>query len=242
MKRREFIVLVGGIGGLPFAARAQTTKPTIGFLGSGTPSSQKDQTEAFVRRLRELDWADGRVAIAYKWAEGHAGRDAEIVAAFVQQKVDVILASGAVAALAAKRATSTIPIVFPVVNDPLGSGLVASLARPGGNVTGLSLQNPDLAGKRLELLREIVSGLRRLAIMVNLENPGAVAEMHDVQAMLPKLVSKPSMWKYESPRTSRPASTSLRATPALFMSAVKRSSSPTERASPASRLRHVCRP
>lgn len=188
MKRRDFLALLGiAATDLPFPARAQTSRPTIGFLGSGTPSSQKDQTEAFVRRLRELNWTDERVAIAYQWAEGRANRDVEIAAEFVRQKVDVILASGAVAALAAKRATSTIPIVFPVVNDPLGSGLVASLARPGGNITGLSLQNPDLAGKRLELLREIVPAMKRVGIMFNVANPGAVAEMRDVQAMLPKL-------------------------------------------------------
>jgi putative ABC transport system substrate-binding protein len=188
VRRRQFGSLVAAAVVWPFTARAQAAgRPTIGFLGSGTPASQKGQTEAFVRRLRELDWTEDRVAIAYEWAEGRAGRDAEIAAEFARQKVDVILASGAAAALAAKRTTSTIPIVFPVVNDPLGSGLVASLARPGGNVTGLSLQNPDLAGKRLDLLREIVPGVRRLAIMANAGNPGAVGEMRDLQAMLSKL-------------------------------------------------------
>jgi putative ABC transport system substrate-binding protein len=188
MRRREFVAFLVAAPALPLAARAQPKLPTVGFLGSGTPSSQRDQTEAFVTRLHELGWTEDRnIAIAYRWAEGHAGRDAEIAAEFVRLKVDVILASGTAAALAAKRATPVIPVVFPVVNDPLGSGLVASLARPGGNVTGLSLQNPDLAGKRLELLREAVPGLRRLAILTNAGNPGAVLEMRDIQAMLRRL-------------------------------------------------------
>lgn len=140
---------------------------------------------AFAQRLRELGWIEGnKVAIAYRWAEGRADRYTEIMGEFVARKVDVVLASGFVAVAAAKRATSSIPIVFSVVNDPLGTGLVSSLARPGGNVTGLSLQNPDLAGKRLELLRETVPSLRRLAILANGSNPGAVVELNDVKALL----------------------------------------------------------
>ena len=189
LKRREFITLIGGATvGWPLVVRAQDKLPTIGFLGSGTPSSQKEQLTAFVQRLGELGWTEGRnVTTAYRWAEGRAERYAEIAEEFVQLKVDVIVASGGTSVIAAKRATSAIPIVFPVVNDPLGSGLVASLARPGGNITGLSLQNPDLAGKRLDLLREVVPGLRRLAIMVSVGNPGAVGELNDVQAMLRKI-------------------------------------------------------
>src|SRR5215472_4095929 len=164
MRRREFISLLGG-GAIawPVAARAQqaTKLPTIGYLGSGTPSAWSPWTAAFVQRLRELGWIEGRnIAIEYRWAEGRPERYAEIAAEFVQLKVDVIVTTGA-AALAAKQTTSVIPIVFAVANDPIGSGLVAGLARPGGNVTGLSVQARDLAGKRLEFFREVVTDLRR---------------------------------------------------------------------------------
>jgi ABC-type uncharacterized transport system substrate-binding protein len=139
-------------------------------------------TAAFVQRLRELGWIEGRtIAIEYRWAEGRDERFAEIATEFVRRKVDVIVTPGT-ALLAAKQATSVIPIVFAVANDPVGSGFVASLARPGGNVTGLSLQSTDLAGKRLELLREIVPGVRGLAIIAHVGNPGAVLEMAEVQA------------------------------------------------------------
>jgi putative ABC transport system substrate-binding protein len=189
VRRRAFISLLGGAAAIwPLAMRAQGRPPTVGFLGSGTPSSQKDQGAAFVQRLHELGWTEDRnITIAYRWAEGRAERYAEMAADFVRLKVDVILASGAVSVVSAKQATSAIPIVFAVVNDPIGTGLVASLARPGGNVTGLSLQNPDLAGKRLDLLREAIPGVRRVAILANVDNPGAALEMRDVQAMLRKL-------------------------------------------------------
>ena len=186
MRRREFITLLGGAAAAwPLAARAQQPAklPTIGFLGASTPSAESQWVAAFVQRLRELGWIEGRtVAIEYRWAEGRSERFAEIAAEFVRLKVDVIVTSGTAASLAAKQATSVIPIVFAVAGDPVGTGLVASLARPGGNVTGLSNQATDLAGKRLELLREVVPGLRRLAIMANVGNPGAVLEMGEVQA------------------------------------------------------------
>jgi putative ABC transport system substrate-binding protein len=135
-----------------------------------------------VQRLRELGWTEGRtVAIEYRWAEGRDERFAEIAAEFVRLKVDVIVTTGG-AAYAAKQATLVIPIVFAVANDPVGSGLVAGLARPGGNVTGLSVQAPDLAAKRLELLREVVPNLRRLAILVNIGNPSMAFEIGEVQA------------------------------------------------------------
>ena len=134
-------------------------------------------------RLRELGWIEGRtVAIEIRWAEGRRERVAEIAAEFVQLKVDVIVTSATPPTLAAKQATAVIPIVFAAVSDPVGPGLVASLARPGGNVTGLANQNSDTAGKKLELLREAVPGLRRLAIMANVGNPAAVLEMGEVQA------------------------------------------------------------
>jgi putative tryptophan/tyrosine transport system substrate-binding protein len=184
--RREFITLLGGTAAAwPLAARAQqpVKLPTIGFLGAATSSSYGQWVAAFVQRLRELGWIEGRtVAIEVRWAEGHTERLAEIAAEFVQLKVDVIVTHSAVPVLAAKQATSVIPIVFAVAADPLGTGLVTSLAHPGGNVTGLSVQWTDLAGKRLELLREVVPGMRRLAIMANVDAPAAVLEMGEVQA------------------------------------------------------------
>jgi putative ABC transport system substrate-binding protein len=186
MKRREFITLIGGAAAAwPLAARAQQPGKlrTIGYMGSTTPSAQSPWTAPFVRRLRELGWIEGHnLAIEYRWAEGRNERLVEIAAEFVRLKVDVIVTYSAAPVLAAKQATSVIPIVFPAAPDPLGSGLVATLARPGGNVTGLSTQSTDLAGKRLELFREVVPGLRKLAIMANGGNPGSVREMGEVQA------------------------------------------------------------
>jgi len=184
MKRREFITLLGGAAAWPLAARAQQPAklPTIGFLGSTPPSGQSQWTAAFVQQLRELGWIESRtVAIQYRWAEGRSERYAEFVAEFVRLKVDVIVTVGA-AVDAAKQATAVIPIVFAVAGDPVGSGLVASLARPGGNVTGLSNQASDLDAKRIELLREVVPGLRRLAIMANVGYPVAAQEMQEVEA------------------------------------------------------------
>ena len=141
-----------------------------------------------MQRLRELGWIDGRnVAIEYRWAEGRTERYAEIAAEFIRLKVDLIVAPTTPGAIAAKQATSVIPIVFVGANDPVGTGIVTSLARPGGNVTGLSAQQPDLAGKRLELLREVVPSLRRLAIMGNVGNPGAELDMRGIQATAPML-------------------------------------------------------
>jgi putative ABC transport system substrate-binding protein len=185
MKRREFIRLLGDAATLvafPLAARAQQPKPpTIGFLGTGAFSAWNQWTPAFVQRLRELGWIEGRtVAIEYRWAEGREERYTEIVAEFVRLKVDVIVTGGA-ALPAAKQATSVIPIVFALAGNPVGSGAVASLARPGGNVTGLSSVATDLAGKRLQLLREVVPGLRRLAIMANVGYPSALLEIDEVQ-------------------------------------------------------------
>ena len=155
---------------------------TIGYLGTTTTLIQSQWVAAFVQRLRELGWIEGRtITIEVRWAEGHPERYAEIAAEFVRLKVDIIVTLGG-AVLAAKQATSVIPIVFAAANDPLDTGLVASLARPGGNVTGLSAQAPDLAGKRLELLREVVQGVHRLAILTNVDYPAAVLEMDEAQA------------------------------------------------------------
>ena len=183
--RRKFLATLGGAAAVwPLIARAQQAGrlPTIGLLGVGTASGWVYFTGAFVHRLRELGWIEGRtVAIEYRWAEGRRERFGEIAAEFIALKVDVIVTGGDAAA-AAKQATSVIPIVFALGLDPLGSGLVANLARPGGNVTGLSFQSIDIAGKRVELLHEIVPQLRRLGILVNVGNPQSVLEMGAAQA------------------------------------------------------------
>jgi putative ABC transport system substrate-binding protein len=186
MRRREFIRLLGGAAAAwPLAARAQHAKklPTIGFLGASTPSVASQWVAAFEKRLREHGWIQGRtVAIEYRWAEASTERYSEIAAELVGLKVDVIVTWASAPVLAAKQATMLIPIVFAAQMDPVGAGVVASLARPGGNVTGLSIQQTDTAGKRLELLREVVRKLGRLAIMGNAGAPGAVLEMREVQA------------------------------------------------------------
>ena len=188
MKRREFITLLGGAAAWPLAARAQQAGklPTIGFLGAEA-TAWSGYITAFTERLRALGWIEGRtIAIEYRWSEGRPERVTEIAAEFVRLKVDVIVTNGpAVATL--KQATSVIPIVFAVALDPVGGGLVASLAQPGGNVTGQSTQQSDLAGKRVELLRDVVPRLRPLAIMLNVGYPSAVLEMGEVQAAARRL-------------------------------------------------------
>jgi putative tryptophan/tyrosine transport system substrate-binding protein len=186
MRRRDFIAILGGAtAGWPLTARAQQSGklPTIGYLSSGTPSTDNQRVSAFVQRLRELGWIDGRtIAIEVRWAQGRPAALAEIAAELVGLKVDVIVTTGTPQVLAVKQRTSIIPIVFAVAGDPVGNKLVASLARPGGNITGLSLQQTDLGNKRLELLREVVPDLRRLAIIGNVGNPSIPLEMDDVRA------------------------------------------------------------
>jgi putative ABC transport system substrate-binding protein len=184
MRRREFITLLGGAATVwPLAARAQQAGklPVIGFLGADA-AAFSPWTAAFVTRMRELGWIEGRtIAIEYRWSEGRPERYAEIAAEFVRLKVDIIVTVGS-AVPTLKQATADIPIVFAVAIDPVGNGLVASLARPGGNVTGLSIQAAELAGKRLELLREVVPQLHRLAIMFDVGNPQPAREMDETQA------------------------------------------------------------
>ena len=182
-QRRDFITLLGGAVAWPMAARAQqSAMPVIGILGAASASAWAQWTDAFVKRLRELGWVDGRsVTVEYRWAEGRSERYSEIAAEFVRLKVDVIVTSGG-AVLATKEATALIPIVFAVAADPVGGGLVESLARPGGNITGLSSQMADAAGKKLELLREVVPALRTFAILANVRYPASVVEMSKVQA------------------------------------------------------------
>jgi putative tryptophan/tyrosine transport system substrate-binding protein len=185
VRRREFISLLGGAAvSWPLAAGAQEggKRATIGLLGSGTAAAQSNWTAAFVQRLHELGWSEGRnLAIEYRWGEGRSERFAKLADELARLKVDVIVTHNTPPTLAAKQATSAIPIVFATAGDPVGTGIVASLARPGGNVTGLSSQSPDAAGKRLEILHEVVPGLRRLAVLTDVANPFTEREKGEVQ-------------------------------------------------------------
>ena len=183
--RRELLAALGGAAATwPLAARAQQPKvPTIGFLGSGTASTAEVWVVAFGQRLRELGWIEDRtIKIDLRWAEGRHDRSVEIATEFVRLKVDVIVTYGSEQVQIAKATTSTIPIVFALAGDPVGSGLVTSLAHPGGNVTGTSSQNADLTGKRFELLREVVPNLRAVAVLFNGNNPAYRLEVGIVRA------------------------------------------------------------
>ena len=186
MQRREFITLLGGAAvAWPLAVGAQQPDklPTVGFLVPNTRSAATEWIDAFVLRMRELGWVEGRtVAIEYRWVEGRSERFAEIAAEFVQLKVNVIVTSGTPAVMALQQATSVIPIVFATAGDPVSTGLVASLARPEGHTTGLATIGDELAGKRLELLREAVPHLSRLALMGNVNNRFTVLELSQVRS------------------------------------------------------------
>jgi putative tryptophan/tyrosine transport system substrate-binding protein len=191
MRRREFIALLGGaLVASPLAARAQQAKklPTIGFLGATSAVVWNSFVGAFLQRMRELGWIDGyNLAIEYRWAEGREERYTELAAELVKLKVDVIVTGGTAAVIAVKKATSAIPIVFATAGDPVGTGLVTSLSHPGGNVTGLSNQQTDLAGHRLELLHEVAPNLQRVALLGNVNSPNVGLEMDAVQAAAKRL-------------------------------------------------------
>jgi putative tryptophan/tyrosine transport system substrate-binding protein len=186
LRRREFITLLGGASAWPLAARAQPQERTrrIGiFLGGAQSELVEAWIRAFQQEFDRLGWSEGRnIAFIQRWGEARPERSAEIAAELVRLGVDAIVAGGTPPTIATMRATATIPIVFVGAGDPLGTGLVASLAKPGGNVTGLSNQNRDVAGKRLALLRELVPDLRRLGILGNPDNPSEMLEARDVAA------------------------------------------------------------
>ena len=184
MTRREFITLVGGAAAWPVAASAQQSEQVrrIGFLGPLSEQTQLQWTTAFVRGLRDHGWIEGTtISIDYRWAEGRSERAAELAAELVQRNVRVIVTAGTETTLAVKQATVNIPIVFASASDPVGTGLVGSLARPGGNVTGLSNQSADVIGKRMDLLHEVVPSLRKLAVMANVGSPIGLLEMREVE-------------------------------------------------------------
>ena len=188
MRRREFLTILSGAAMAPLIwpddalAQQPRNSPTIGFLGTTTPTIWSANVTAFQNRLRELDWIEGRnVSIEYRWAQGRDDRYAEFASELAQQKVDIIVTAGTTAVLALKKATSTIPIVFAAAGDPVRTGLVSSLSRPGGNVTGLSNLQTDLGGRRLALLREILPSLKRVAVLGNVESPLIALEMEGVK-------------------------------------------------------------
>jgi putative ABC transport system substrate-binding protein len=185
MRRRDFVTLLGGAAALPLAAQAQqsTRVATIGFLGATSRSTQGQIASELVQRLRELGWRDGQnLVIEVRWAEGRPEQYAKIAAEFVSLNVDLIVTYAVPAIRAAKQATSTIPIVFAAASDPVENDLVASLAHPGGNVTGLSTQSADLAGKRIELLREVIPALHNLAVIGDVTASNTLIEMQKVAA------------------------------------------------------------
>ena len=182
MKRREFITLLGCAVAWPLASRAQGRIPRVGFMGNSTAALEANLVDSFREGLRELGYEEGRnIAIEYRWADGQYERFAALVTELIAAKVDVIVTAGTPAALAVKKATSTVPLVMVAVGDPVGTGLVPSLARPDGNLTGLSSVAPDLEGKRLELLREIVPSVSRIAVFLNSVNPFHATSMRQAQ-------------------------------------------------------------
>ncbi|HEY6983855.1 ABC transporter substrate-binding protein [Reyranella sp.] len=211
MRRRAFIA--AGATAIPLGAWGQQpgARPTIGYLGANSAAAQARWTTAFVERLRELGWVEGRnIAIEYRWSDGRRERYSEIASEFVALKVSVIVAAGNEASSVAKRATSTIPVVFPVAGDPVGTGLVASLARPGGNLTGLSIQQTDLASKRVELIREVIPGCRRIAIMGNVGSPNSVKDMAAVESTIRALGLEVSIFGIRGADDIAPAFGSLK--------------------------------
>jgi putative ABC transport system substrate-binding protein len=181
MRRREFItILSGATATWPFAARAEPKIPRVGYMGNSTQALEANLIGAFRDGLRELGYDEGRnIVIEYRWADGNYAQFPTLVAELIAAKVDVIVTAGTPAALAVKKATTTVPLVMVAVGDPVGTGLVPSLARPGGNLTGLSSIAPDLEGKRLELLREVVPTLSHVAVFFNLLNPFHVVSMRN---------------------------------------------------------------
>jgi putative tryptophan/tyrosine transport system substrate-binding protein len=215
VRRRAFIAgLLGGAAAWPITVRAQQPKrlPTIGFLGAGTASAGSQWAAAFVQRLRELNWIEDRtVAIEFRWTDGHNERTTEIAGEFVKLKVDVIVTYANTVADATKRTATTIPNVFAAAGDPVGTGLVASLARPGGNVTGLSLQQPEIASKRLQILRDLLPNLHTLAILANSGSPNAVLEMGGLMPQRTVLALLSFDPTYGKPKISRLRSTHSKA-------------------------------
>ena len=223
MRRREFVTFLGGAVAWPLVARAQQLPkvPTIGFCGASTQALYTEWVAAFIQRLHEHGWIEGRtVAIEYRWAEGRNERASEIASEFVRMNVDVIVTASTPHVIATKRATSTIPIVFASAGDPVGNGLVQSFARPGGNVTGLSIQAAETAGKKIQLLRELLPAMSRLAIMGNGGNIAVTAEMREHQAAAHKLGLDAMIFEIRQPEDIAPTIAKIKSSfDALFIPA-----------------------
>jgi putative ABC transport system substrate-binding protein len=185
VKRRDIITLLGGAATLPLAARAQqAAMPVIGFLGSQSPDAIPDYLRALRQGLKEAGYVEGEnITIEYRWAENQVDRLPALAAELAHRRVALIVGGGGPASMAAGKSTTSIPIVFLVAEDPVRLGLVASLARPGGNATGVNFFSSELAAKRLELLRELVPGAARVAVLINpTETAIAAANLRDVEA------------------------------------------------------------
>ncbi|QOZ71728.1 ABC transporter substrate-binding protein [Bradyrhizobium arachidis] len=183
MRRRDFLVTIGAVTASPLAVRAQQKArlPIVGFMGAATPAAWTPWTAAFAQRMEELGWTNGKtIKIEYRWAEGSEERYRQIGEEFVRLGANVLVAVGGDAA---RKATSKIPIVVALMSDPVGTGLVSSLARPGGNLTGMSIQSTDLAGKRIELLKEVIPTLKRFAVLAYVDYAGTLRDVEAIQTI-----------------------------------------------------------
>jgi len=191
MRRREFLRVLGGTAAWPLVAGAQDSIRRIGFLGNSTPQLEANLIGPFRQELHALGYEEGRnIQIEYRWADGNYSRFPQLIGELLDAKVDVIVTAGTPATLAVKRATTTLPLVMIAVGDPVGNAIVPSLAHPGGNITGLSSTSPDLEGKRLQLLREILPNLSHVAILRNPANPFHVTSMQQARPAAEKLQIK----------------------------------------------------
>ena len=188
MQRRDFIALLVGTAAWPLTVRAQPKSALVGYMGNSTATLEANLVGSFRDGLRELGYEEGRnITVKYLWADGKYERFPTLVAELIAAKVDVIVTAGTPAALAVKEATTTVPLVMVAVGDPVGTGLVKNLAQPGGNLTGLSSVAPDLEGKRLQLLQNVVPKLSRVALFFNSLNPFHVVSMRQASAVAPTL-------------------------------------------------------
>jgi putative ABC transport system substrate-binding protein len=202
MKRREFITLLGGAAAWPLAARAQQAGkvPRIGFLGLASPSTFASRLEGFRLGLRDFGYVEGtNITIEYRWAEGRYERLPELAAELVRSNVELIVTHGTPGSLAAKRATTTIPIVMASIGDPVASGIVASVARPGGNITGQSFFNAELRAKRVELLKEVMPRLTQVAVILNADNPATGPEFQAMETTAQSLNIKLQPFRLRGP-------------------------------------------
>ena len=221
MRRREFIAALGSAAAWPVVAHAQQRpRPLVGFLGVSAPSTEKPRVDAFLQRFGELGWRAGQnVTIEFRWAEGRKERYAEIASEFALLRVDIVVTAGAAAVSAVRTAASAIPIVFAIASDPVGTGIVDSLSRPGGTVTGLSYLGPDLAAKRLELAREMISGMRVVGILANTSAPGPIVELKEVRAAATSLGFEPVGLEIQKAADIAPAIEKLQKDAALYVCA-----------------------